>query len=193
MISRIASSVARFNRTSAATRVFLSRGAGCGLGSKWMGTHTRKTTPLSERFWNMVRVIEPEACWLFLGTSNRYGYGKIRLGGRGSDSVLAHRLAFELQKGPIPKGSVVRHVCDQPLCCNGSHLVLGTVADNNRDMSERGQQVRGERQGSSKLSEELVRSIRKDTRSQSEIARTYGISQTTVHRIKSRERWKHVP
>ena len=33
---------------------------------------------------------------------------------------------------------VVMHSCDVPLCCNPSHLVGGTYADNNRDMAAKG-------------------------------------------------------
>lgn len=50
----------------------------------------------------------------------------------------------------------------------------------------------GERQGTAKLTEQLVRSIRADVRSHRAIAETYGISQSNVSRIKSRKLWSHV-
>jgi len=52
--------------------------------------------------------------------------------------VYAHRWVWESVNGPIPDGMVVRHRCDNRLCYRLSHLELGTVADNNRDASERG-------------------------------------------------------
>ena len=39
--------------------------------------------------------------------------------------------------GPIKRGLVVRHKCDNRLCYRLSHLELGTIADNNRDAAER--------------------------------------------------------
>lgn len=50
----------------------------------------------------------------------------------------------------------------------------------------------GERQGSSKLTAAIVSEIRADSRSQSAIARTWGISQSNVSRILTREIWPHV-
>ena len=53
-------------------------------------------------------------------------------------SVLVHRLAWEIHNcEPIPEGKVVRHTCDNPLCCNPAHLILGTQGDNNRDTVSR--------------------------------------------------------
>lgn len=35
-------------------------------------------------------------------------------------------------------GLVVMHSCDTPACIEPKHLKLGTVADNNRDMAQKG-------------------------------------------------------
>jgi hypothetical protein len=52
--------------------------------------------------------------------------------------------------------------------------------------------ARGEGHGLAKLTVEKVRAIRTDTRKQREIARDFGISQTTVGRVKNRSVWSHV-
>ena len=44
-----------------------------------------------------------------------------------------HRLSFTLNKGTIPEGMLVRHTCDNKLCCNPEHLILGSYADNSQD------------------------------------------------------------
>lgn len=50
----------------------------------------------------------------------------------------------------------------------------------------------GEAQGTAKLTVALVRAVRADTRSQGAIAKAFGISQSAVSRIRSRESWPHV-
>ena len=53
-------------------------------------------------------------------------------------SNYAYRVAWVIEKGPIPRGLFVCHRCDNPLCINVEHLFLGTHADNMRDMAIKG-------------------------------------------------------
>lgn len=46
---------------------------------------------------------------------------------------LAYRLMYTLVNGEIPEGKVVRHKCDNSLCCNPKHLELGTQSENEND------------------------------------------------------------
>lgn len=50
---------------------------------------------------------------------------------------LAYRLVYTMFKGPIPDKHVVRHMCDNPICCNPHHLELGTQSDNEKDKYKR--------------------------------------------------------
>ena len=88
--------------------------------------------------------------------SQRYGtvlasYGYLHM----SDGrfVDAHRGMWERRHGPIPDGLWVLHRCDNPPCCEDSHLYLGTALDNMRDVSERGRSRPpfGEMSGAAKL------------------------------------------
>jgi hypothetical protein len=80
-------------------------------------------------------------CWLWKGAKHSMGYGKFNL--TATQQVFAHRMAWELWNGrSIPPGLVIRHTCDTPLCVNPMHLLLGTRADNSRDMVERGRSTR---------------------------------------------------
>ena len=77
-------------------------------------------------FWEHVLCGYPDQCWEWQG-SVRCGYGKIR--SVNGEHHGAHRVAYcdehGLDIGDI-RGLVVRHSCDNPPCCNPSHLRLGT-------------------------------------------------------------------
>lgn len=76
-----------------------------------------------------------EGCLLFTGTTNGRGYGYFW---DGKKVTLAHRAAWALEKGPIPKNRFVLHRCDVKLCVNVAHLLLGTPQDNVDDMLRKG-------------------------------------------------------
>ena len=103
-------------------------------------TSSRPRAPLDERFWAKVDRASSDACWPWLATHGRFGYGEFKVGGRSGRSVKAHRVAWELTHGPISDGLFVLHRCDNPPCCNPGHLFLGTHADNMRDMAQKGRQ-----------------------------------------------------
>jgi hypothetical protein len=73
-------------------------------------------------------------------------------------------------------------------------ILHGTAAVGERHWSKLNPQrrPRGERHGRTKLTEGDVRAIRKDTRSQREIARAYGVNQATIGRIRNGSVWGHV-
>ena len=72
-------------------------------------------------------------CIEFLGANSK-GYGNLRIERR---SQLTHRLAWEVEHGPIPDGLNVLHKCDNPPCMNTDHLYLGTQSENTRDRHAR--------------------------------------------------------
>jgi len=144
-------------------------------------------------FW--VRVEKTPGCWLWKGARGSCGYGNIQPWGRNGPTFRAHRFAYELLVGLIPKGLLVLHKCDNPACVNPAHLFLGTQADNLRDMDSKGRRVvvRGERNGHAKLRQEQVEEIRtgyaSGTITQKELASQYGIDISTVSLIVRGKRW----
>jgi hypothetical protein len=44
--------------------------------------------------------------------------------------LLAHRVSYELVKGPIPEGLHLDHLCRTPLCVNPDHLEPVTHREN---------------------------------------------------------------
>lgn len=95
--------------------------------------------------------VNESGCWLWTASTTRDGYGKI---GHIGKTIAAHRAAWMLYKGKIPKGKCVLHRCDVRLCVNPEHLFLGTKKANTRDMLFKG------RHGRKKLTKEMIAEIR---------------------------------
>src|SRR5689334_3821717 len=96
-----------------------------------MGQRGPKPRPLLERLDDMSEW--QGDCLVWLGTRNPKGYGSTKIAGK---TVTVHRAAWIHQFGPTDLN--VLHTCDNPPCWNPSHLFLGTIADNNRDMRDKG-------------------------------------------------------
>lgn len=178
-----------------------------GYRRRWLsGHHGRR--PLSDRFWAKVNKDGPihpilgTACWPWAGAMVSGGYGHIGMGGQG---YVAHRVSWELANGAIPDELFVLHKCDNPPCVRPEHLFLGTPLDNMRDMIAKGRDryptgkanfrpAIGENNGLSKLTERDVIEIRAigRSRSQSDIAREYGVHQSLISLILSRRIWDHL-
>ena len=91
------------------------------------------------RFWNSVDIQTDDLCWNWKLSTNR-GYGQLR---RNKKQLSAHRYAYELTFGPISSEQHVLHKCDNPKCCNPSHLFIGNQQDNMADKLAKGRQKRG--------------------------------------------------
>ncbi|MEQ6899281.1 HNH endonuclease signature motif containing protein [Microbacterium sp. KR10-403] len=92
------------------------------------GKFTRKTP--AERLADGLKRM-PNGCLEWQRTRNEDGYGSIYVNGV---TTLTHRFAWEIENGPIPDGLNILHRCDNPPCCDPSHLFLGTQAENVDDM-----------------------------------------------------------
>ena len=109
----------------------------------------------------------------------------------GGHTIKAHRLAFLYANGRWPSGLCL-HRCDNPPCCNPSHLFEGTSHDNTSDAQRKGRLMRGERHWCARLTEADVKKILSDDRPQRMVAAEFGVTKTTIGCILSRKTWAHV-
>lgn len=145
-----------------------------------------------KRFWDKVR--KTDTCWIWTASirNKGRGYGQFCLNGK---MVRAHRVAYELEHGPIPQGMHVCHTCDNESCVRPSHLFLGTHTDNMQDKTAkgRGNQPKGEAAGLAKLTEEQVREIRARYYAggvrQVDLANEFGVAQTTISSVVRKLTW----
>lgn len=143
----------------------------------------RNRSAAVDRFWAQVQ--KTESCWLWTGMVLSNGYGQIKSDRKQS----VHRFSWELHRGAIPDGMVVCHKCDVRNCVNPEHLFIGTPADNNRDMREKSRHARGERVCGSRLTSSQVLDIRAADDTYAELGRRYGVSATSIRKIKARKTW----
>lgn len=144
-------------------------------------------TPLeAAKFWTRIAGGQDVECWEWQGRKNQKGYGRF-----GRD--MAHRVAYELTKGPIPEGLIIRHRCDNPACCNPKHLLVGTHSDNSQDALERGRFAIGHRHGHAKLNEDAIRYIRRNPEklTGAQLAEKFSVSPSTISYARSGRTWSH--
>jgi HNH endonuclease len=103
-----------------------------------MGTHKgHRFGELEARFWEKVawtpegRGTRESPCWLWLASLGASGYGQFSIGGR-EGPVVAHRIAYELERGEIPEGLTLDHLCRNRMCVNPWHLEPVPLAENIR-------------------------------------------------------------
>ena len=166
----------------------------------------------TQEFINRYKVNE-RGCWIWHGALDRDGYATFyekQPPARFSRKVRAARWSYAHFVGPIPEGLVMDHLCRVRRCVNPKHLEPVTPRENvlrgklpeymrthkpaKGSRGNPGQTwSRGVGNGRARLTPEKVLAIRADPRSQVVIAAEYGIGQTHVSKIKSRETWKHLP
>jgi hypothetical protein len=158
--------------------------------NKSTGPYCKKTG--EARFWK--RVKKSTGCWIWTGHVQK-DYGAFWVGRK---FYFVHRYSWQLHNGDIPKDMCVLHKCDNPVCVRPDHLFLGTPQDNVRDRDSKNRQVKGEIHWCAKLTDDIVRQIRKMYKfgvrghGASVLARKFGVSTPVILGIVHGKGWKHV-
>jgi hypothetical protein len=120
-----------------------------------------------------------------------FGFNKTTLG--------AHRISLMLATGPLGKGMCACHTCDNRICVNPAHLWAGTTQENHQDAYRkgrlRGPNYRGEKIGTSKLTEADVRAIWvliDANESPTAIGRRFGVTRQAINLIQRGQNWAWV-
>jgi hypothetical protein len=148
----------------------------------------KKQPSTAERLWR--RVDKSGPCWLWLGRKNDQGYGIFNVRRK---NIRVHRVAWELEHGPIPPGKRVLHKrgCFNRNCVR--HLYLGNAKQNTADAVADNRHACGARSNRSLLTDTNVLAIRKSSETQSVLAARYGVSQSNICMIRTRKSWRHLP
>ena len=155
-----------------------------------MGNMGTRLMPFYDRVMDRL-ILTDDGCLEFQGSRTPFGYGKIKP--RKGSPLTAHRVVYEHVTGTtLTDGEIIMHTCDNPPCCNILHLRKGTKADNTADMVAKERTSHGESHWNHKLTEDQIREIRTDTRSQRELGKVYGVAHSSIWKIKNKVQWKEV-
>lgn len=150
-----------------------------------------------QRFHQKYIADEVSGCWIWQAARSGRGYGTMKIGGR---KEAAHRISYELHKGPIPEGMLGCHKCDVRLCVNPDHIFLGTNLDNTQDMISKGRQRYVGQKGAANPKailkdadvKQIIMLIAKGLNNRA-IANRFGVSHGTVSLIRLGKTWPEIP
>lgn len=159
------------------------------------GVYQHKRRDLREKFEAKVVRALPKAgqkigCLEWKGGRCKGDYGTMNVSELRKTPLQATHVAWYLAYGVLPTKCLL-HVCDNPPCCEVTHLFEGTRADNCRDRTAKGRTAHGEAHYRTKLPDATVQSIRRSKDSVAALARRHRVHESTISRIRSNKRRCH--
>lgn len=143
-----------------------------------------------------LRVREEGQCIVWTGNTDGRGYGSIkRRKGDQCNRIGVHRLAYAMHVAPIQSNLSIMHLCDNKLCVNPHHLVMGTQKANMYDLRRKGGAHHGVKHSRSKLTEQQVIEIRKLAGHgylHKDLAEQFGVSRSTISKVVTRSGYGRV-
>lgn len=127
---------------------------------------------------------------------NSRGYPRVTLGNKGiKRGHFVHHLVLMAFSGKCPKGMEAAHENGKRLDNRSDNLSWKTHTDNQADQRRHGTAAIGEAHGSSRLTEDNIRGIRAQMAmgvEQKQIAKSYGVTPTTICDIINGRTWTHL-
>jgi hypothetical protein len=141
-------------------------GRSVGLGRLWRKGH-------GTRMSGADYIVDPSSgCWIWQRSIGANGYPGPARNADGKQ-VRAYRMIYERDRGPIPVGKHLHHVCHNPACVNPDHLEPVTPA--------RHQELHGHKRWSPAMLSEAHQLISAGL-SQRKTAARLGVSRSTLRR-----------
>lgn len=140
---------------------------------------------------NLGRIRRIDTSQIRIATKLKSGYLHLHLYCRNEyHGRYLHLLVLDAFKGPKPLGLEGRHLDGNQDNCSSSNLEWGTSQENSVDTLKHGNNKQA------KLTDEQVRYLRRlparGEKTLSEIANQFGISDVTLHNVRSRRTYSHV-
>lgn len=109
---------------------------------------------------------------------------------------VTHLVLKNWKNETVEKGFFACHTCDNPPCCNPNHLWIGTSAENNADMGDKGRRRTVTRSGSgnpnARLSDDDLADILAQPKRyglNKELAVKYGVHKAHICRLRLGYKW----
>lgn len=182
----------------------------CGLASECKECKNKKRRMYRDRddmfwkrFWSKTTRVGGCLEW-----NGRYNADEVPICKyKGTKSASVRRIVYKLAIGPVDDDAFVLTTCNNKRCVRHSHMKVGTreewrikAANNIPTGDEHYYQLcpekrpYGSRCGRAKLTEDIVREVRKRAANESgkSIAQSLGVWQSTISKILTGKTWKHV-
>lgn len=145
------------------------------------------------RFMGKFKVIEETGCWEWqcgkiYKPNGNYGMFFWGMVDGKEKSVQAHRAAWLILRGPVPKDGILCHKCNYPTCVNPDHIYIGTHKTNAADRVGAGTQRRMEDVYNFKRNSDLIAKIIAEFntgKQAKEVCDAMGIGWTTLYRARA--------
>jgi DNA-binding XRE family transcriptional regulator len=156
--------------------------------------HTKVYRTFEEFIVSRIKVSET-GCWEWQSKLDSRGYACCpgSVWSNTFKQTFVHRMMYVFLNGPITPSLHVCHKCDNPCCVNPEHLFPGDAKINNADKVNKDRQTKGATHVSSKLTEDQVREIKRDTHiSGYSLAKKLNVNDQTIYDIRNGVTWKHI-